>query len=183
VGCEDIGRKLGIGTRVAGKILRERARNGAAPRPSAGKAAAAVKTPPAAKVRETPTANARETPPNPPRNPEPRPAAPPPQAAPVNRRDPRTTARNATRGAIRGTRQFGRGFWKSFGHAAHALSHEISGVFFALFAAFFAQCAWEARSAWIVGPEHRHFWIYVVVASVFLYFSVSSFVRSRRKVR
>jgi hypothetical protein len=181
VGCEDIGRKLGIGTRVAGKILRERARNGAAPRPSAGKAAA-VKTP-AAKVHETAVADAREALPDLPRNPEPRPAAPPRQAAPVNRRDPRTTARNATRGAIRGTRQFGRGFWKSFGHAAHALSHEISGVFFALFAAFFAQCAWETRSAWIVGPEHRHFWIYIIVAAVFLYFSVSSFVRSRRKVR
>lgn len=101
----------------------------------------------------------------------------------MSKPNPRVNARNVSRGVVRGTQEFGRGFWKSFGRAAHALWHEITGVFFAIFAAFFAQQAWNMRSNWLAGSDHDHFWIYVVVAAVFLYFSISAFIRSRRPAR
>lgn len=79
-----------------------------------------------------------------------------------------------------GTRGFGRGFWKPLTRAFRALWHEVTGLFFAIFTLFFAQGLWRVRDAWKGGPEHRHFEVYLVVTVLFGYFSVSSFVRSRR---
>jgi hypothetical protein len=85
-----------------------------------------------------------------------------------------------TRRVSSGTRGFTRGFWKPFAHAVRALWHEITGLFFAIFALFFAQGLWRVRYAWHNGPEHRHFLVYLLVMVLFAYFSVSSFVSSRR---
>ena len=82
--------------------------------------------------------------------------------------------------AARGGRGFGRAFWKPFSAAGRALWHEVTGLFFALFALFFAQGVWHQRHAWQLGPEHRHFEIDLAMAVLFLYFSVSAFVHSRR---
>jgi hypothetical protein len=96
------------------------------------------------------------------------------------------TARSAVpkadlvRKATQGGRGFGRAFWKPFSAAGRALWHEITGLFFALFALFFAQGLWRLRDAWRFGPEHRHFVIDLMMTVVFLYFSISAFVRSRR---
>ncbi|HET9086369.1 MAG TPA: hypothetical protein VFN53_02485 [Acidobacteriaceae bacterium] len=79
-----------------------------------------------------------------------------------------------------GTRGFRRGFWKPFTHAVRALWHEITGLFFGIFALFFAQGLWRVRYAWQSGPEHRHFIVYLIVMILFAYFSVTSFVSSRR---
>jgi hypothetical protein len=82
--------------------------------------------------------------------------------------------------AAQGGRGFGRAFWKPISAAGRALWHEVTGLFFALFALFFAQGLWRLRHAWRFGPEHRHFEIDLVMTVVFLYFSISAFVRSRR---
>ena len=87
---------------------------------------------------------------------------------------------NLVRKAAQGGRGFGRAFWKPFSAAGRALWHEVTGLFFALFALFFAQGLWRLRDAWKFGPEHRHFVIDLVMTVVFLYFSISAFVRSRR---
>jgi hypothetical protein len=91
--------------------------------------------------------------------------------------------RVAAQSVARGSRGFGRGFWKPFTHAVRALWHEVTGLFFAIFALFFAQGLWRVRSAWQSGPEHRHFVVYLIVMVLFAYFSVSSFVSSRRTHR
>ena len=88
----------------------------------------------------------------------------------------RMVARNVSSGA----RGFGKGFWKPFTRAVRALWHEITGLFFAIFALFFAQGLWRVRYAWQSGPEHRHFVVYSIVTVLFAYFSVTSFVSSRR---
>jgi hypothetical protein len=83
----------------------------------------------------------------------------------------------------RAGRGFGQGFWKPFAKAVRALWHEVTGLFFGLFALFFGQGLWRVRYAWASGPEHRHFEVYLVVTLLFGYFSLSSFVRSRRHSR
>ncbi|MGB8481759.1 MAG: hypothetical protein WCE63_23395 [Acidobacteriaceae bacterium] len=150
-----LGRRLGIGTRLAAKALREQAQNVA----SAGNASSAA---PAAQRYVEPTPPRAESKPRP------------------------VTARraipsgNLVRKAAQGGRGFGRAFWKPFSAAGRALWHEVTGLFFALFALFFAQSLWRLRDAWKIGPEHRHFEIDLVMTVVFLYFSISAFVRSRR---
>ncbi|MHB1938219.1 MAG: hypothetical protein ACYCOR_16765 [Acidobacteriaceae bacterium] len=87
---------------------------------------------------------------------------------------------NIVRNAARGGRGFGRAFWKPFSAAGRSLWHEVTGLFFALFALFFAQGLWRLRESWRMGPEHRHFEIDLAMTVLFLYFSISAFVRSRR---
>jgi hypothetical protein len=136
-----LGRKLGIGTRVVAKMLRDR----------------------------KPNVNYDEQ--NAPLKPTSRGSAE--KSKPI---DTRTAARNLTRGAVRGSQ----GFWKPFARIAHALWHEITGVFFALFALFFIQSAWRLHGSWRSGSQHGRFAIYLVLALVFAYFSVTAFVTSRR---
>ncbi|HUZ05645.1 MAG TPA: hypothetical protein VMU62_09825 [Acidobacteriaceae bacterium] len=78
-------------------------------------------------------------------------------------------------------RRASQSFWKRLAHAGRMLWHEVTGVFFALFALFFAQGVWRTRAAWHQGAEHQHFVLYLAMAALFAYFSVSSFVRSRRR--
>jgi hypothetical protein len=143
-----LGRKLGIGTRVAAKILRDRAQN---------RSSSPRNEPPRKPVQRSAPVGARA-------------------AKPVNPR----AVRNVTRGVAQGSRGFGRAFWKPFANAVRALWHEITGVFFAIFALFFAQNAWRLRGAWSSGPEQEHFAIYMALTLVFVYFSITAFVSSRR---
>ncbi len=57
---------------------------------------------------------------------------------------------------------------------------EVIGLLFALFALFFAQNAWRTHAAAAHGPDHAHFLTYCIVGLVFLYFSVTSFVKAGR---
>ncbi|HWF65751.1 MAG TPA: hypothetical protein VN670_00515 [Acidobacteriaceae bacterium] len=146
----NLGRKLGIGTRVAAKMLRERAQNSSASVSSARAAApAAVQR----KREKIPGSNA-----GPSRN---------------------IPSARVVRGVAAGGRGFSRGFWRAFSSAFRALWHQITGVFFALFAVFFAQNVWRLRFAWWSGPEHHYFVIYLIVALLFVYFSITAFVRGR----
>ncbi|MHB1957956.1 MAG: hypothetical protein ACYCO5_02880 [Acidobacteriaceae bacterium] len=150
-----LGRRLGIGTRLAAKALREQARNVA----SAGSASSVDR---AAQ-----------------RRPEPVPPSAEPKPRPVTTRSAIPSG-NLVRKAAQGGRGFGRAFWKPFSAAGRALWHEVTGLFFALFALFFAQGLWRLRHAWRSGQEHRHFEIDLAMTVLFVYFSISAFVRSRR---
>jgi len=80
-----------------------------------------------------------------------------------------------------GGKRFGQSFWKRLAHAGRTLWHEVTGVFFALFAVFFAQGMWRVHDAYLAGAEHEHFMLYLAMTILFTYFSVSAFVRSRRR--
>jgi hypothetical protein len=150
-----LGRRLGIGTRLAAKALREQARHVA----STGTAPSSAPTP-GQRSQATQTA-----------------ASPQPRSQATRNVVP---GGNFIRNAARGSRGFGRAFWKPFSAAGRALWHEVTGLFFALFALFFAQGLWRVRHAWRPGPEHRHFEIDLAMTVLFIYFSISAFVRSRR---
>lgn len=66
--------------------------------------------------------------------------------------------------------------------ASRALWHELTGSFFALFALSFTAATWKTRhNAVSAIPDDRHrFYAFCVLALLFGYFSVSSFVRARR---
>ena len=58
---------------------------------------------------------------------------------------------------------------------------EVTGVFFFLFVFIFARFAWITRMDYAHGSNHLRFLVYSGVALVFLYLTVSSFWRARRK--
>lgn len=149
-----LGRKLGIGTRVAAKILRQRAQSASSSTPSVRAAA----DPQSSGQRPAPAQRSFTA-----KSPLPRNVA----------------SAKVIRGVAAGSRGFGRGFWKQFSVAAGALWHQITGVFFAIFAVFFAQNLWRVRGAWRFGPEHGYFIIYLIVTVLFAYFSINAFTRSR----
>jgi hypothetical protein len=103
--------------------------------------------------------------------------SPPPAAIP---RAPIRTGETA-RAFSQGTRQFGHAFFGPLRRAGSALWLEINGVFFAFFTFFFGQSAYRVHAAWRQGPEHTHFLLYVAFTIVFGWFSLSSFLRARRK--
>ncbi|MGO8718564.1 MAG: hypothetical protein ACLQMO_05015 [Acidobacteriaceae bacterium] len=150
-----LGRRLGIGTRLAAKVLREQAHHVASSGSASASASKAERRPRVA----TTSASVG-----------PRPAV---QRSTV-------PSGNIIRKAARGGRRFGRAFWKPFSAAGRALWHEVTGLFFALFALFFGQGLWRLRGAWRMGPEHRHFALDLVMTILFLYFSISAFVHARR---
>jgi hypothetical protein len=97
---------------------------------------------------------------------------------PQNRR---ASAKDQVQNAKKGAKAFGQALLGPFTHAGSILWLEITGLFFALFALFFVQSAYRVYSSWRQGPEHQHFWLYVVLAAGFGWFSVSSFGRAYRK--
>jgi hypothetical protein len=58
---------------------------------------------------------------------------------------------------------------------------EVMGVFFLLFVVAFAPLAWRNHPASINGPYNRSFVTSAVLVVVFLYLSVTSFLRARKK--
>ena len=83
--------------------------------------------------------------------------------------------------AKRGAKAFGQALLGPFTHAGGVLWLEITGLFFALFALFFVQSVYRVHTAWRTGPEHTHLLLYVAMAFIFAWFSVSSFARAYRK--
>ena len=145
------GRKLGIGVRVASRMVKERAAQ-------AGSQPGSKPAPQAAPARP----------------PEPRPSAPPTRRAIKNYAEP------ARRVGV-GTRRFGQAFFGPLKHVSATLWLEITGLFFALFAVFFGQNAWRTRTSALHGPEHAHFLLYAIVTLIFVYFCISSFVKASRR--
>jgi hypothetical protein len=73
------------------------------------------------------------------------------------------------------------GFIKPFRRVGGILFLEITGAFFFLFVILFGNWAWKLHSEYAHGPEHSKFLVYVVLTAVFLYLSLSSFWRARRR--
>lgn len=149
------GRKLGIGVRVASRMAKERA----------AKASAASATP-AAPPAASQTASQSNT--------APRPSAPP---------RPKKNYAEPARRVGEGTRRFSKAFWGPLAHVSGTLWLEITGLFFALFAAFFGQNAWKIRASALHGPDHVHFIVATIATLIFVYFSISSFVKAEQRSR
>lgn len=108
------------------------------------------------------------------------------RAAQTARRDAPVYAERAKATAVglkRGGKRFGEAVWGPFVHAGGVLWLEITGLFFAIFCLFFLQNVYRLRADWRTGPNHEKFLIYAAVGVAFLYFSVSSFYRARKKQR
>ncbi|MFZ0746768.1 MAG: hypothetical protein WAM85_20350 [Terracidiphilus sp.] len=73
------------------------------------------------------------------------------------------------------------GFLRPFGRVGGILWLEVTGVFFLLPVVVFGPTLWRTRASWAHGPDHRTFLASAIVIVVFLYLSVSSFWRARRK--
>jgi hypothetical protein len=73
------------------------------------------------------------------------------------------------------------GFFKPFRHVGGIVFLEVMGVFFLLFVLIFSQATWRMRASYAAGPDHSKFLISAVLAVVFLYLSLSSFWRARKR--
>jgi type VI protein secretion system component VasK len=73
------------------------------------------------------------------------------------------------------------GFLKPFRRIGGILWLEVTGGFFLLPVVVFAPTLWRVRRSWAEGPDHRLFLATAGVMAVFLYLSVSSFWRARRR--
>jgi hypothetical protein len=131
-----IGRVLGIGLRVAGRI--------------AGQRVAAN-----AQTASGPAANV------------------PARAATAQSRAAGQAAGSVARGVG--------GFLRPFRRVGGIIWLEVMGVFFFLPVLVFAPTLWRIRASYFHGPDHRTFVVTAVLLAVFLYLSVSSFWRARRK--
>lgn len=133
---QKIGRTLGIGLRIAGRVAGQRmAANG-----RAGENASAAET-------------ARD--------------------ASVRGRTAGRTAKVVARGVG--------GFLRPFRRVGGIVWLEVMGVLFLLPAAVFAPTLWRVRANWAQGPNHRLFLVTAVVIGVFVYLSLSSFWRARKR--
>ena len=152
VDYEGTGRKLGIGMKVAGRMMRRRMEG--------------------AGNQEKPAAGSQAKPPG------------GEQGKPAQYARGAEAGKAAARGAKAaraGGKRFGEAVWGPFTRAGHVLWLEVTGVFFGLFALFFLSEAWRLRAGLHGGAQQSHFWIFVAMGVVFVYFCVSSFVGARKR--
>ncbi len=94
-------------------------------------------------------------------------------------------AREASKGISRGSRRFGEAVWGPFAKLSGILWLEITGSFFGIFALFAASAVWTHRADLHPIPTNHdsrlHLFVFLAMALVFGYFSISSFVRAYRK--
>jgi hypothetical protein len=149
-----IGRVLGVGTRVAANMLRQQAQAAASTRQTGH---------PGASGSQGNRSGAAST----------------TVSGLAGAENLRSTGRKVARGA----KGFGRSLWNPFAHATTVLWLEVTGLFFGLFTLYFLSNSWKFHHDSVSGPDHRKFLLYTICAVVFLYFTVSSFLRARRKGR
>ena len=141
---QSIGRAVGIGLRVAGRIAGQRVA-------ASVQAAASQPTP----IVQAPDAAARA----------------------AQTRASGKVAGQATRGVARGVG----GFLRPFQRVGGIIWLEVAGVFFFLPVVVFGPTVWKTRLSWAHGPDHRTFLIAAGIVLLFLYLSVTSFLRARRR--
>ena len=100
-----------------------------------------------------------------------------PVPAPAQTRAAGQVAGKATRSVARGVG----GFLRPFGRVGGILWLEVTGVFFFLPVVVFGPTIWRMRLSWAHGPDHRNFLIATGIVLLFLYLSVTSFLRARRR--
>ena len=152
----EIGKRLGIGLRVAGRIAQQRAQESGVVQPSAGQ-------------------------PVPGQNPGLRIGT---QTAHSAGHGYGTASRDLGKKTHKITRAAGRGiggFLRPFGRVGGLLWLEVTGFFFGMFAIFFARGIWSTRLSYLAGPQHPRFLVAVGLTAVFAYLSVSAFWRARRR--
>jgi hypothetical protein len=160
-----VGRALGIGVRVASKMVQERvaAANAA---PSENVAQPEVRRVPAsstASIGRLPLGN-------------------PGTKGTAEGSSPGSSPGSSWSAAMRrGLAAFWRAFLGPFTHAGSILWLEITGLFFALFAVFFLQSATRLQGSLGTSAGRWHLVLYVALVAGFGWFSASSFVRARRK--
>jgi hypothetical protein len=92
----------------------------------------------------------------------------------------RASGRNAGRATGSVARGLG-GFLRPFRRVGNIVFLEVAGVFFFLFVILFGNRAWQLRLQAAQGPDHSRFLVYAAMTLLFLYLSVSSFWRAKRK--
>jgi hypothetical protein len=101
-------------------------------------------------------------------------------AAVPNRANGHAAGRAARRASGSLARGVG-GFLRPFARVGGILWLEVTGVFFFLPVAVFIPNLWRMRASWQHGPDHTTFLVTAGVVVVFLYLSVTSFWRARRR--
>lgn len=85
-----------------------------------------------------------------------------------------------------GVRELRRSVWQPLAVFSGALWLRVTGTFFAMIAFTVGAGAWRLKAGWekaFSTPGSTKFWVFVVVAGMFAYFAVSSFVRANRMER
>jgi hypothetical protein len=141
---QSIGRALGIGLRVAGRIAGQRM--------AAGSGNTVSEAGPAQKTSSQ-------------------------NSSLLQSRTAGQAAGKVTRGVAHGVR----GFLRPFSRVGGILWLEVTGVFFALFALVFGLAMWRTRPGSVHGPYDKPFLTSLTLLAIFLYLSVSSFVRAGKK--
>ena len=157
----EIGRRLGIGVRVAGRIAQQRAQEKADAEAKAGPNAGSHPSQPAAGVVE-----------------------PPAQASASRYIPTQAQVREASVKTQKITRAAGRGlggFLRPFSRVGGILWLQVTGFFFGLFDLVFATEAWRTHADYASGPQHQRFLIAAGLTLVFGYLCVSAFWRANRK--
>jgi hypothetical protein len=105
----------------------------------------------------------------------------------VGQKAARTTAQvvQTGQGLKRGSKRFGEAVWGPFVKLSGVLWLELTGVFFGIFALFAGTNAWKLRGEWHATATnhdaHVHLLFTALMAVVFGYFCVSSFVKASRR--
>ncbi|UWZ85333.1 hypothetical protein [Occallatibacter riparius] len=90
------------------------------------------------------------------------------------------TAKKAGVAAVSVGRGMG-GFIKPFRRVGGIVFLEVTGAFFFLFVILFGNWAWKLHADYAHGPDHSKFLVFAALTLVFLYLSVSSFWRAKRR--
>lgn len=160
------GRALGIGARAAAKTLVTAAEAAATPNPSAKTTTKPTAPPAASKAAST---------------------SPPESSLGQQAARTATQAIHAKEGLKRGSKRFGEAVWGPVVKLSGVLWLEVTGVFFGIFAMFAIGGAWkmhgEMHATALNHDGHVRFLWAMVMAAVFGYFCVSSFVSANRRSR
>ena len=101
-----------------------------------------------------------------------------PQAQPAQgQSQPRTSSPQASGSVRKGIA----GFFKPFQRVGGIVFLEVMGLLFLFFVLIFVQSAWRYHADYAAGPNHDRFLVSVVLGVVFLYLSLSSFWRARKR--
>jgi hypothetical protein len=169
------GRVLGIGARLAAKTMVSAVDAATSPNPSAG--AKAKQNTSAGAASSAASASA------------PRSGRAGDSGVRLGEQAARTAAqvRQTKQGLKEGGKRFGQAVWGPFVKLSGALWLELVGVFFGIFAVSAGGTAWKMRWALHETAEnrdaHTRLLIAAVMAVVFGYFCVSSFVKANRRSR
>ena len=173
---EKLGKTLGIGVRVAGRIAQQRvqSQNGNPAQPANQSPLQQTGQRAASPSSQSPDAQAQPG----------MTALPNLSNLPTNLPSYATAAKEFAPKAHKLTRAAGRGmggFLRPFGRVGGILWLEVTGFFFGLFALYFAQDIWKTRLSYAAGPMHTRFLIAVGLTAVFGYLSASAFWRAGRR--